>query len=155
MQRRAEVISTTVIALPILLVTFVMPLVVPMRLPEQIVMGTVVNCALVIAALRSRYVYAIVFLPSIVHVINFYAFSIGTLSIIPAIWVGNIVIVLCFRYIKSFGIASITGILLKAIIIGTLTVMTFESQIIVGVLGCLMAYLIHFSSKYVVNKSAQ
>ncbi len=70
---------------------------------EQLLVGSVVNCALVLAALnlKGARLLPVVILPSIgayLAGLIFGAASTALLYMIPFIWVGNAVIVLCIKY---------------------------------------------------------
>ena len=184
---RAETITIVAIIFALLLVCLALPLAIRytgvdfLARNDQWIMGTVVNCALAVAVVSIasyKKVIALVFLPSIVHVINFYAFGIGTifsLYMLPAIWLGNISLVLVFKYLYvdrnkkrinntfnsgNFLITATIAVVVKAAIIFGIfsvlvaietippmpaTMMTPRmgvNQLIVGAVGCLIAFVI-------------
>ena len=98
---------------------------------DQWIMGPVVNTVLVIVGVNFRgwaRVLSAVFLPSMVHVFNFLVFGIGTtfsLSMIPAIWLGNLAMVLTYKYFYShkkvnFWFVSVMAVTFKVAIIASI-----------------------------------
>jgi len=109
---RAEVIELAAICVALLSVCLVLPLVLQ-YFPktsfarnglDQWIMGPIVNCALIITGVNVRGLAktsAVVLLPSVVHIALFYLFAIGTvfsLYMLPAIWLGNLILVLGIKY---------------------------------------------------------
>lgn len=182
-EARAETMTITTIILALLLVCLALPLAIRytgvdfLARNDQWIMGTVVNCALAVAVIRIagyKKIIALVFLPSIAHVVNFYFFGVGTIFsmyMLPAIWLGNISLVLTFKYLyvdrnrhgfnnRNFLITAIIAVVIKAAIIfgifsilvalGTIppipaTMMTPRmgvNQLIVGAAGCIIAFVI-------------
>lgn len=95
---------------------------------SQIIVGTVVNTILVISALNLKgwnKTIFVVTMPSISTIMSGYVFktaSIYMVWMIPAIWLGNFVLILSFKYImikrnSSYFIAAIIGIIGKVAII--------------------------------------
>ena len=95
---------------------------------SQIIVGTVVNTILVISALNLKgwnKTIFVVTMPSISTIMSGYVFktaSIYMVWMIPAIWLGNFVLILSFKYImikkeKSYFLAAIIGIIGKVAII--------------------------------------
>lgn len=95
---------------------------------SQIIVGTVVNTILVISALNLKgwnKTFFVVTMPSISTIMSGYVFktaSIYMVWMIPAIWLGNFVLILSFKYImikrnSSYFIAAIIGIIGKVAII--------------------------------------
>ena len=186
LSRTAVAIQTTAVFLALLTVALVLPLLVRyvgvdfLARNDQWIMGTVVNCALVIVGVnfaRWKTIMAVVFLPSTVHVINFYFFSIGTvfsLYMIPAIWIGNLALVLIFKYMlvhkkQNYVITAGIAVIVKAAIIFAIfnvlvaigTIPPFPAQmmtprmgvnqLVVGAVGCAIAYVIlkvFYKAKY-------
>lgn len=95
---------------------------------SQIIVGTVVNTILVISALNLKgwnKTIFVVTMPSISTIMSGYVFktaSIYMVWMIPAIWLGNFILILSFKYImikkeKSYFLAAIIGIIGKVAII--------------------------------------
>lgn len=95
---------------------------------SQIIVGTVVNTILVISALNLKgwnKTIFVVTMPSISTIMSGYVFktaSIYMVWMIPAIWLGNFVLILSFKYImikrnSSYFITAIIGIIGKVAII--------------------------------------
>lgn len=131
---RAEVIETTTISLALLLVSLALPLLLKVfpnnfiSQNDQWLMGPVVNCALIIVGVNFKgwkRINSVVVLPSIIHLANFYLFAIGTvysLYLLPAIWLGNLAIVLATKFLythkkQNFFLSSAIAIAIKVGII--------------------------------------
>ena len=95
---------------------------------SQIIVGTVVNTILVISALNLKgwnKTFFVVTMPSISTIMSGYVFktaSIYMVWMIPAIWLGNFILILSFKYImikrnSSYFITAIIGIIGKVAII--------------------------------------
>ena len=95
---------------------------------SQIIVGTVVNTILVISALNLKgwnKTIFVVTMPSISTIMSGYVFktaSIYMVWMIPAIWLGNFILILSFKYImikrnSSYFITAIIGIIGKVAII--------------------------------------
>ncbi|MCL2570693.1 MAG: hypothetical protein FWE16_05860 [Firmicutes bacterium] len=123
--------TTTFIALAMVLLvaTFACPLLARAlsnpAINNQFLIGPIVNAALIIGAVRLRrvtYLLPIIFLPSVTAISLNLIFAVGNqfmLMMIPAIWLGNSLLVISFKLLhsKSFVAASVIGILAKAGII--------------------------------------
>ena len=139
---------------------------------SQIIVGTVVNTILVISALNLKgwnKTIFVVTMPSISTIMSGYVFktaSIYMVWMIPAIWLGNFVLILSFKYImikkeKSYFLAAIIGIIGKvAIIFGIFMLLKVLNifpvkmisnlqkamsliQLITATLGSLIAFVIY------------
>jgi hypothetical protein len=72
---------------------------------SQFLIGSVVNCALIMAAVRFSgkiKIASIICLPSVTAGATFVLFAVGNvfgLYMIPAIWLGNLMLVLSFKYL--------------------------------------------------------
>ena len=124
-QTRAEVINVTAVVGFLLLLCLAMPIVTREFLAgswyaqnNQFIIGPMVNATLIYGALRFRKTYntvGIVLLPSIctalLGLIGIQA--IFLMYMIPFIWLGNMALVLSFRKITRYTVASIVGVLLK------------------------------------------
>ena len=95
---------------------------------SQLIVGSIVNTALVITALNIKgwtKILFIVTMPSISTILSGYVFksaSVYMVWMIPAIWVGNFALVYAFKYIilekkKNYFLATIIGIICKVTII--------------------------------------
>lgn len=174
---RAERIETTTITLALLTVCLALPLLLK-ALPnnvfsqnDQWLMGPIVNCALILVGVNFKgfkKINSIVILPSIIHIMNFYLFAIGTaysLYLLPAIWLGNLAIVFSVKYLhahkkQSFFLSSAVAIAIKVGIIfgiynllcamnvipqGPASVLWARmgiNQLVVAVIGCVIAFAI-------------
>ncbi len=131
-----EIIQTIIIALLALLVpTFLAQLLNTIfgegsiiASNSQLIVGTIVNTILIVAALNIKGWYKIipiVTMPSISTILSGYIFksaSVYMVYMIPAIWVGNLLLILAFKYImikkeNNYFVASIIGIIAKVLII--------------------------------------
>lgn len=139
---------------------------------SQIIIGTIVNIALVTAAINLKgwgKILGVVTMPSIATILGGYVF--GTAStymvyMIPAIWVGNFALIYSYKFFmlgknKNYFLAGIIGIIIKvAVIFGffeilnlcnvfpeklvsTLQVAMSSTQLITAVLGTLLAFIIY------------
>jgi len=95
---------------------------------SQLVVGSVVNSMLVVSALNLKgwsKVSFVITMPSISTILSGYVFksaSVYMVYMIPAIWLGNLVLILAFKYImiakkKNYFVSSIIGIICKVAII--------------------------------------
>lgn len=95
---------------------------------SQLIIGTIVNMALVMAGINLKgwsKIIGVVTMPSIATILGGYVF--GTSSVImvymiPAIWVGNFILVYAYKWImldkkKNYFLAGIVGIVLKVLVI--------------------------------------
>lgn len=174
---RAERIEITTVTLALLLVCLALPLLlkaVPNNIisrNDQWLMGPIVNCALVIVGVNFRglsKINSVVILPSIVHIMNFYLFAIGTvysLYLLPAIWLGNLAIVFAVKYLyvhkkQNFAISTAIAIAIKVgLVFGIYNLLCAVNlipqgpadalwtrmginQLYVAVIGCVLAFAI-------------
>ena len=138
---------------------------------SQLIIGTIVNAALVTAAINLKgwaKILGVVTMPSISTILSGYVF--GTASVymvymIPAIWLGNFAIIYSYKLLmlgknKHYFLAGIVGIVVKVIIfalfnlinlfgvfpeklITTLSVAMGTTQLITATLGVLVAFAIY------------
>ena len=138
---------------------------------SQIIVGSIVNTALVVSALNLKgwsKLIPIITMPSISTILSGYVFksaSVFMVYMVPAIWIGNFVLILAFKYImlkkgKSYLLASIVGVICKvAIIFGAFMVLKSFGifpgklvinlqkamsivQLITATIGCIVGYII-------------
>ena len=143
---------------------------------SQIIIGSIVNTALIIAALNLKgwgKIIGVVTMPSISTILSGYVFktaSVYMIYMIPAIWVGNFALVYAYKLImlekeKHYFLAGVIGIILKvAIIAGVFMLLKAFgifpeklisnlqkamslTQLITASIGCIIAYLIYFAEK--------
>lgn len=95
---------------------------------SQIIVGSIVNVALIISAINIsdwKKIVGIITMPSISTILSGYIFgsaSVFMVYMIPAIWLGNFTLIYFFKFImlkkkQNYFLASILGIILKVIII--------------------------------------
>lgn len=95
---------------------------------SQIIIGSIVNTALIITALNLKgwkKIIGVVTMPSIATILGGYVFktaSVYMVYMIPAIWLGNFALIYSFKFImlekgKNYFLAGIIGIISKVIII--------------------------------------
>lgn len=147
---------------------------------SQIIIGSIVNTALIVAALNLKgwgKIAGVVTMPSISTILSGYVFktaSVYMVYMIPAIWVGNFALIYAYKLImleknKNYFLAGIIGILVKvAIIAGMFFILkafgVFPeklvsnlqkamsiTQLITASIGCIIAYLIYFAENKVIN----
>lgn len=160
---------------------FLVPILVPTALTEvfgtestisnnsQIVVGAIINTTLVMSAISVKgwkNIVALITVPSISALTSGLVLSVSsifTVYMIPAIWIGNLLLVYSIKSIyvknnKNFVLASVIGILGKALIIFAgfnlltllismpehvkmvLTTAMGLNQVITAILGCVIAY---------------
>ena len=132
----SELIQTIIVALLAILVpTFLAKLITMIFGAEsviannsQIIVGTIVNTALIITALNlkgwSKTVF-VVTMPSVSTILSGYVFKSASplmTYMIPAIWVGNFLLVFSYKYIvalkeKNYFLGALVGIISKVIVI--------------------------------------
>ena len=140
---------------------------------SQIIIGSIVNTALIIAALNLKgwsKTIGVVTMPSVSTILSGYVFktaSVYMAYMIPAIWLGNFALVYAYKlimlkYNKNYFMAGIIGILTKVTIIAgsfvllrtlgvfpqklitNLQTAMSTVQLITASIGCIIAYLIYF-----------
>lgn len=95
---------------------------------SQIIIGTIVNMSLILAAINLKgwtKIIGIVTMPSIATILGGYVFgtsSVVMVYMIPAIWIGNFVLIYSYKLLmlsknKNYFIAGIVGIVLKVLVI--------------------------------------
>ena len=95
---------------------------------SQLIVGTIVNAALVVSAINLKFwakILGVVTMPSISTILSGYVF--GTASVymvymIPAIWIGNFALIYSYKFLmlgknKHYFLAGIVGIIVKVAII--------------------------------------
>ena len=132
----SELIQTIIVALLAILVpTFLAKLITMIFGAEsviannsQIIVGSIVNTALIITALNlkgwSKTIF-VVTMPSISTILSGYVFksaSVFMVYMIPAIWLGNFALIFAFKYItlkknKNYFLSALIGIIAKVAII--------------------------------------
>lgn len=139
---------------------------------SQLIVGTIVNAALVISAINLKgwaKILGVVTMPSISTILSGYVF--GTASVymvymIPAIWIGNFALIYSYKFLmlgknKHYFLAGVIGIIIKvAIIFGlfnlinlfgvfpeklviTLSTAMGTTQLITATLGVIVAFVIY------------
>jgi len=175
---RAERVELWAVCVALSVVCVALPLLVRTMPPdswlrqggEQWIMGSVVNCALVVVGVNFkswRKSAAVVFLPALCHVVLFFVLAtpIFGLYMVPAIWIGNVAILLVFKYLHvhkewNYGLVAVLGIAIKAgIIFGIFNILVATgvihgpavaglttrmgiNQIYVAAVGCVAAFVI-------------
>lgn len=175
--KTSEIIQTIIIALLAFLVpTFLAQLIKILFGAQsiitdnsQLIVGSVVNTVLVICALNikgwSKTAFVIT-MPSVSTILSGYVFksaSVYMVWMIPAIWLGNFILILAFKYImlakkKNYFLAAISGVIGKVLIIfGFFTILKIFNvfpeklisnlqkamsltQLITAIIGCIIAY---------------
>ena len=95
---------------------------------SQIIVGSIVNAALVLAAINIKgwkKIIGIVTMPSISTILSGYVFqavSVYMVYMIPAIWIGNFVLIYAFKFFmlgkkQNYFVAGIVGIIAKVLVI--------------------------------------
>ncbi len=143
---------------------------------SQLVVGSIVNTALIITALNLKgwsKNLLVVTMPSISTVLSGYVFksaSVFMVYMIPAIWIGNLLLVLAFKYImlakkQNYWLAAIIGIIAKvAVIFGIFSILNSfgifpekvmtvlqkamgYTQAITATIGSIIAFTIYLAEK--------
>lgn len=146
---------------------------------SQLIVGSIVNTALIVTAINLKgwkKVLGVVTMPSISTMLSGYVFksaSVYMVYMIPAIWIGNFVLVYAFKLImlakeKNYFLAGITGIITKVLVIAggfmllkgfnvfpeklvsNLQVAMTTTQLITATIGMLIAFGIYKVEK--INK---
>ena len=182
--KTSEVIQTVIIAILAFLVpTFLAQFITSVFGAEssfasnsQLIVGSVVNTLLVVSALNLKgwsKTSFVVTMPSISTVLSGYVFksaSVYMVWMIPAIWIGNFVLIYAFKYImivkeKNYFLAAIVGIICKvAIIFGFFMILNafnvFPEKLVVNLqkamsliqlftatIGCVIGFVIYKAEK--------
>lgn len=143
---------------------------------SQLIVGSIVNTALVIAAINIKgwkKIIGIVTMPSVSTILSGYVFKSASpfmAYMIPAIWIGNFALIYAYKLIllakkKNYFLAGIVGIVVKvAVIFGVfnllkvfgvfpekiataLTVAMGKTQLITATIGVLIASIIYAIEK--------
>ena len=167
-----ELIQTIIIAL----LAFLVPTFLAQLINSQLIIGSVVNTILAISALNlkgSTKILPIITMPSIATIFSGYVFksaSVYMVYMIPIIWLGNLVLVMSFKYImlrlkKNYFLASTVGIISKVMIIfgfflllkafnifpekliSNLQKAMSITQFITATIGCIIAFGIYKTEK--------
>ena len=150
---------------------------------SQIIIGSIVNTALIISALNLKgwsKTIGVVTMPSISTILSGYVFktaSVYMVYMIPAIWVGNFALVYSYKLImlkenRNYFIAGIIGILAKVAIIAGIfvilrgfglfpekLVLNLQKamsiiQLVTATIGCIIAYGIYlYENKLIKNNN--
>lgn len=139
---------------------------------SQIIIGSIVNTALVLTALNLKGIWKtffVVTMPSISTILSGYVFKTASFYMvwmIPAIWIGNFLLVISFKYLmitknRNYIVAFIIGIISKvAIIFGCFIILKSLNvfpdklvgnlqkamsiiQLITATIGCIISYFIY------------
>lgn len=146
----------------------------------QFVIGSIVNCALVMTALNLNgwaKIAGVITMPSISAILSGYVFHTASpymVWMIPAIWIGNFTLVYAYKFVmlskgKNYFVASIVGIITKVVVIAggfmllktlgvfpeklisTLQVAMTSIQFITATIGAGVAFVIYMAEKSVVE----
>ena len=147
---------------------------------SQIIVGSIVNTALIISAINLKgwkKILGVVTMPSISTILSGYVFksaSVYMVYMIPAIWIGNFVLIYAYKWImlekeKNYFLAGIIGIITKVLVIAggfmllkafgifpdkmvnTLQTAMTTTQLITASIGTLIAFIIYFIENKVVK----
>lgn len=139
---------------------------------SQLIVGSVVNTALIMAAVNVKgwkNILGIVTMPSIATILGGYVFksaSVFMVYMIPAIWIGNFVLVYAYKWLmlskeKNYFLAGIAGIVTKVAVIAagffilkafgifpdkmvaTLQAAMTTTQLITASIGTVIAFVIY------------
>lgn len=147
---------------------------------SQIIVGSIVNTALIISAINLKgwkKILGVVTMPSISTILSGYVFksaSVYMVYMIPAIWIGNFVLIYAYKWImlakeKNYFLAGIIGIITKVLVIAggfmllkvfgifpdkmvnTLQTAMTTTQLITASIGTVIAFIIYFIENKVVK----
>ena len=139
---------------------------------SQLIIGSIVNSALVLAALNLKgwkKIVLVTTMPSISTIVSGYIFgpvSVPMLYMMPAIWLGNFALIFSFKYLilkkkNYYWVSAVVGIIAKVLIIFGLfnliklfgvfpakAVPTLQKsmgliQLITATIGCVIGYVIY------------
>ena len=149
---------------------------------SQLIVGSIVNAALIVTAinLKGWKILGVVTMPSISTIFSGYVF--GTSStyltwMIPAIWIGNFILVFSFKYFMlnknmNYFLAAVIGIILKVLVIAggfqilnafgifpeklisNLQTAMSLTQLITACIGTIIAFVIYKIENFSINKKA-
>lgn len=143
---------------------------------SQLIIGSIVNVALIITALNlngTLKILGVITMPSVSTVLSGYVFKTASpymAYMIPAIWLGNFLLVYSYKLLvvsknKNYILASIVGILLKvAVIFGTFSILKLlgvfpeklianlqvamsTTQLITATIGAVITYIVYILEK--------
>ncbi len=143
---------------------------------SQLIVGSIVNTALIVAAINLKgwkKILGVVTMPSISTILSGYVFksaSVYMVYMIPAIWIGNFVLVYAYKLImlskeKNYFLAGIVGIITKVLVIAagfmilkafnifptklvsTLQVAMTTTQLITASIGMVISFVIYKMEK--------
>lgn len=144
---------------------------------SQLIVGSVVNTALILAAINLKgwkKIVGIVTMPSVSTILSGYVFksaSVFMAYMIPAIWIGNFVLIYAYKKImvekkKNYFLAGVVGVILKVLVIfagfellnvfgvfpqklvGTLQTAMSTTQAITATVGVLITFVIYQIEKH-------
>lgn len=144
---------------------------------SQLIVGSVVNTALIFAAINLKgwkKIIGIVTMPSVSTILSGYVFksaSVFMAYMIPAIWIGNFVLIYAYKKImvekkKNYFLAGVVGVILKVLVIfagfellnvfgvfpqklvGTLQTAMSTTQAITATIGVLITFVIYQIEKH-------
>ena len=139
---------------------------------SQIIVGSIVNMALIVSAINVKgwkKIAGIITMPSVSTILGGFVFktaSVYMVYMIPAIWIGNFVLVYAYKYImlakkQNYFLAGIVGIVAKVIVIfgcfeilklfsifpdkliGTLQIAMGGTQLITACIGMIISFVIY------------
>ena len=139
---------------------------------SQIIVGSIVNMALIVSAINVKgwkKIAGIITMPSVSTILGGFVFktaSVYMVYMIPAIWIGNFVLVYAYKYImlakkQNYYLAGIVGIVAKVIVIfgcfeilklfsifpdkliGTLQIAMGGTQLITACIGMIISFVIY------------
>lgn len=143
---------------------------------SQLIVGSIVNTALIVAAINLKgwkKILGVVTMPSISTILSGYVFksaSVYMVYMIPAIWIGNFVLVYAYKLImlskqKNYFLAGIVGVITKVLVIAagfmilkafnifptklvsTLQVAMTTTQLITASIGMVISFVIYKMEK--------
>ena len=147
---------------------------------SQFIVGSIVNCALIITALNLNgwsKIAGVVTMPSVSAILSGYVFHTASpymLWMIPAIWIGNFTLVYAYKSLmlskgKNYVLASIVGIIVKVTVIAvgfmllktlgvfpeklvnTLQIAMTSTQFITATIGAVGGFVIYAAEKNALN----
>lgn len=148
---------------------------------SQLIVGSIVNCALIISAINLKgwaKILGVITMPSISTILSGYVFQTASpymAWMIPAIWIGNFTLVCAYKFImlsknKNYFLAGGLGILVKVLIVGSsfmllkalnifpeklvnnLQVAMTYTQLITASIGCGITFVIYGIEKNLLKK---
>lgn len=148
---------------------------------SQLIVGSVVNTALIFAAINLKgwkKIVGIVTMPSVSTILSGYVFksaSVYMAYMIPAIWIGNFVLIYAYKKImvekgKNYFLAGVVGVVLKVLVIfagfellnlfgvfpqklvATLQAAMSTTQVITATIGVLITFVIYQIEKHALSE---